>query len=201
MRIRLLLLSTTFLLFFIPLKAQEKAFSSFEFGLRGGVNVSGLAGTYQDSMNTQYKVGFHAGIFTKYSITEKLKIGMELLGTRKGFKSDVVDTFNRLLIFTQNYYQLEFPVMLEYQVFREGSVELGAAYAVNIYTEKVNFPQIRPYNEDYQDITGFIGFNYFLEEATTIGIRYSYGLNQIVETRSTNAVSSNFQILIKARLL
>lgn len=198
---QLLLVLATFL-FFTNSQAQKTVYKDLEFGLRGGINVSGLRGTLPDSIDANYKVGFQFGVYSKYYITDKLKVAVEVLLTRKGFKANVVDTFTLATrIYVENHYNIEFPLMLEYQIAKESSLEFGASYGLNFINDKVNFPGISPFEESANDITAILGLNYFVDEYTTLGFRYSYGLNPIIETFSQKGFSSNFQILIKSRLL
>lgn len=196
----LILLFSTFLIFNTS-QAQKTVYKDFEFGLRGGINISGLRGTFPDSMDANYKVGFQFGVYSRYHITDKLKTSFEVLFTRKGFKANVIDTFTlATLIYVENHYNIEFPLMLEYQLSKESSLELGASYGLNLINDKVNFPGFSPFSENSTDLTAIIGFNYFIDEITTLGFRYAYGLNPVIETASKEGYSSNFQILIKSRL-
>lgn len=191
----------TFLIFF-EAYSQRTVYETLNFGLKGGVNVSGLHGSYQDSLNTKYKVGLHFGLYTKYFISDDFSAGFELNFTRKGFKADVSDTATLgLFIYTHNYYQIEFPVFLEYRFAPKTSVELGASYALTVVNEKVNLPAIRPFEEDNSDITGFLGMYYDVDELTQLGFRYSYGINPIINTATKEAYSSNFQVIFRIRLL
>lgn len=173
-----------------------------EFGLRAGINVSGLHGNFRDSMDANHKVGFHFGVYSKYYISDKFKVGFELLLTRKGFKSEYLDTFTfATIIYVENHYNLEVPLVLEYEFDKDASIELGASYGLILVNNKVNFPGISPFTESANDITAFLGMNYFIDELTSVGFRYSYGLNPIIETFSQKGYSSNFQVIIKSRLL
>ncbi len=196
----LILLFSTFLLFNTS-QAQKRVYKDFEFGLRGGINVSGLRGSFPDSMDANYKVGFQFGVFSRYHISNKFITSFEILFTRKGFKANVLDTFTlATLIYVENHYNIEFPLMLEYRLSNESSLELGASYGLNLINDKVNFPGFNPFTENTADLSALIGFNYFIDEITTLGFRYNYGLNPIIETASKQGYSSNFQILIKSKL-
>lgn len=199
---KLLFAFATFLVFTSHSHAQKRVYEDFQFGLKGGINVSGIHGSYRDTLDLKYKIGFNFGVYGKYFITDKLRVGFEALMSRRGYKADVLDsaTFG-IFIFTHNLYQIEGPLFLEYQVSKLSSFELGAAYAMTFYNERVNFPGINPFEENAADITAFVGYNYAVDDLTSLGFRYNYGLNPIVETSTTAGFSSTFQVFFRTRLL
>ncbi len=178
---------------------QDPEKTKVDFGLKVGVNVGGIEGSYDDELNANYKVSLHGGFFLSYPLLrDRLSFQFEALFSGKGYKADVFDSLVRNSI-THNLFYLDLPFILNLELGSGWAVHAGFQYSILIFEEYVNFTterkdDLQVSNNDYGIVAGV---SYDVDKKNQIGIRYIYGLPDIMEYQnSTTAHSSLFQAYV-----
>ena len=169
--------------------STEKAENPVVFGLRGGMNISTMAG----DINVSSKIGFNAGLNVDFSIVESFGVQTGLLFTTKGWKEDDVKA---------NPMYLEIPILASYRYHFTDNLRwefnFGPYFA---YGVGGNYS----YDGDsYGDVFGDNGYKRFdaglaLGTGVTIskfyvGLQYEFGLANIVDSDHYSVKNSNFSI-------
>jgi hypothetical protein len=95
---------------FIKIKLGGSLIS--HFGIRAGMDISKLTGHYGGvSVNTDSKIGFHAGVVDQINFSENVPLFVEtgLMFEQKGFKVKEQDV-------TENSFYLQIPAVLGYSI-------------------------------------------------------------------------------------
>lgn len=79
------------LLGILVIHSLQAQFKGPNFGIKGGFNFSNIIKTDDDSFNTDYHTGFHAGVFVSIPIIDRLGFQPELLFSQKGYEADRFD--------------------------------------------------------------------------------------------------------------
>ena len=152
-----------------------------KFGAKAGLNMSNLTG----DANTDSKVGFFVGGFAEIKLTDKFAVQPELLYSALGAKDDN-DSYNL------NY--LLVPVMAKYFVTEQLSLEAGP---------QIGFLMSAKYDgEDIKDLFNStdLGFNfgagYDVTETINVGLRYSLGLSNVLDSDFADAKTSNIGLAV-----
>lgn len=158
-------------------------------GIKGGLNLSSLSTDGNDDSNL--KMGFHAGVFTKIPFTESLSIQPELLYSGKGIKinydeSTIAHGDSK---FNLNY--IDVPVKLILNLSEDFEFQLGPyfSYLVNANTEtEAEFFGGELDTEDELDRDHFNTFDYGLTagigfdlDPVIFGMNYNVGLKQVAK--------------------
>lgn len=102
------------LVFLLVVKAS---IAQVSYGIKGGLNFSNV---YSTSLNTNFKQGFHAGVYGKINLLI-LAVQPEILFSQRGYvEQNVKDV-------TLNY--IDIPVMLKIKVFPMLSIDAGPQFS------------------------------------------------------------------------
>jgi len=112
--------------------SNSKKKKKFQYGLKLGLNVSRIAGTYDifDGYSTWYysnysnKTGIHGGVFGEFRF-KKFSIQPELLYSRQGAKEKFLDYFT-------------IPIMAKYYFVEGLSIDLGPQIDIKNYNQLPN---------------------------------------------------------------
>lgn len=189
----------------VSLSAQEKTTSS-QFGIKSSVNMSSFNG--KDVNDNDYKVGFSAGVYGHFPLTDRFAVQPEVNFTRMGgkYKDEVVEAGNTT-VKTKNKTTLDYiqvPVMFQY--YPGGSrfnIEAGPQFGFNMYAS--NKDQIDTYanntvfteahTTDIKDnVKNFdfgvnFGLGYNVTDNINVGARYYMGLTKITENTNNGTAT------------
>ncbi len=178
-----LLLSALAICAFSFANAQEEEETStgidVTFGAKAGLNLANLA---EDFKRDAYAITFHAGGMAEISFCEKFAIQPELLFSIQEVMSD---QYNSMLSY------INLPVMAKYFVTEEISIEAGPQIGLLIPLESGD--------KDYLSSTDFglnLGAGYKMESGLNFGLRYNFGLSNIVDDGRTDAKNSIMQFSV-----
>ncbi|MGV0925228.1 porin family protein [Empedobacter tilapiae] len=184
----------------VSLSAQEKTTSS-QFGIKSSVNMSSFNG--KDVKDNDYKVGFSAGVYGHFPLTDRFAVQPEVNFTRMGGKhKDEVTEIGNTTVKSKNKTTLDYiqvPVMFQY--YPAGSrfnVEAGPQFGFNMYAS--NKKQISTYAnntvytteekfDEKDNVKNFdfgvnFGLGYNVTDNINVGARYYMGLTKISENTS-----------------
>ncbi|WP_334127059.1 porin family protein [Empedobacter brevis] len=181
----------------VSLSAQEKTTSS-QFGIKSSVNMSSFNG--KDVKDNDYKVGFSAGVYGHFPLTDQFAVQPEVNFTRMGgkYKDEVTEVGNATVKYknktTLDYIQV--PVMFKYYpAASRFNVEAGPQFGFNMYAS--NKKQISTYAnntvytteekfDEKDNVKNFdfgvnFGLGYNVTDNINVGARYYMGLTKISE--------------------
>ena len=183
----------------VSLSAQEKT-TTPQVGIKSSINMASFNG--KDVSNNDYKVGFSAGIYGHFPITEQFAVQPEVNFTRIGGKlKDEATTVGNTTIKTKNKTTLDYiqvPVMFKY--YPAGSrfnIEAGPQIGYNIYASNTasesiinntvitseRKTDIKDNVKDF-DFGANFGIGYNVTDNINVGARYYMGLTKISENGS-----------------
>jgi opacity protein-like surface antigen len=187
----------------VSLSAQEKTTSS-QFGIKSAANMSSFNG--KDVGDNDYKVGFSAGVYGHFPITDRFAIQPEVNFTRLGGreKTEVSNVANTTVKYnnktTLDYIQV--PVMFKfYPGASRFNIEAGPQVGFNIYGKNKEMVSTFANNTVYNDTQvtdvkdnvknfdfGFnFGLGYNLTDHLNVGARYYMGITKITENTNNGA--------------
>lgn len=179
-----------------------------KYGLKGGFNTSTFSGA--DSKGTNYKVGFTAGAFLNFGVTDNFSVQPEFLYSQKGAAiKDYSYASNNNNKFKSTLGYLDVPVMLRYNIGEDGKglfVELGPQGSFLLhqrsFVENGNGDEIsgtRNTNTDGLNkvIIGYAGgIGYQLTSGLGLNLRYTGDFAQVYKNATPNVHNSVFQFQV-----
>ncbi len=181
----------------VSLSAQEKTTSS-QFGIKSSVNMSSFNG--KDIKDNDYKVGFSAGVYGHFPLTDQFAVQPEVNFTRMGGKyKDEVTEVGNTTVKNKNKTTLDYiqvPVMFKYYpAASRFNVEAGPQFGFNMYASKKEQTSTYANNMVYttekkvdvkDDVKNFdfgvnFGLGYNVTDNINVGARYYMGLTKITE--------------------
>lgn len=106
--------------------AQAQTGGGLKFGIKGGANISNMiASDADEDFNTDYKAGFHAGIFTNIPLAGGLSFAPELLFSQKGYKTDGNSLIGGPYEYSVTTNFVELPILLNINAGSNFNVHLG----------------------------------------------------------------------------
>lgn len=163
------------LLVLIILLSGSQLKAQFSLGLKGGLNYCNIIDN-TDSENFDYRVegdfklSYHFGLTSNYSISNKWSIGTELLLSDKGFKSESG---------TVNFLYVNIPILANYSITEKLRIHAGPELGFRLsamgkgdgYSNDVSIF----FNKSF-DLGAAVGLDYLLTENFLITGRYIRGL-------------------------
>ena len=184
--------------------AQDPERTKVDFGIKGGVNITGIAGEYSRDIQTAYKISLHGGIFASAPIIrDKVGLQLEALFSAKGYKADVedTDTLNNATVrnsIVHNQFWLDVPLIVQFFPGSGWELHGGVQYSILLLEQYVNFAPSRKekITVSNTDFGILIGAAYKLDARNKVGARYIYGLDEIMNFDGSSAHSSLFQVYV-----
>ena len=68
-------------------KSSTASVGAVKFGVKAGVNLANIIKTGDNNFKTEFKPGFHAGIFVDIPVVDRLSFAPELVYSQKGYKT------------------------------------------------------------------------------------------------------------------
>lgn len=181
------------------------------FGAKAGLNLADLASS-EEEFEADSKIGFHLGGYAELSISDKFSIQPELIYSAQGAKSEFSeeDTFNGVTI-TYSYEDklklnyLNVPVLFKFKpsdMFYIGAgPQLGLLLsAKNEYESTATgggVTQSESGEDDVKDemksidLSFALGAGVELESGLNFGLRYNYGLSDVVDENEGDAIRNS----------
>ncbi len=183
----------------IPMFAQEKANGELSFGVKGGIGFNHFLGEIPVDFTPQLRIGFSAGVFVNYKLSDYFSLQPEILFARKGSNFKEFD-------FNWNGYEIsglsldmyiesnwiEIPVLLLYKINDNFSLFGGPYLGFYLNGTLVAEPSVSifaidlEYDIETDDLTlpdyGIvIGAKYNLTEKLAIQGRWEYGIRNLTD--------------------
>jgi hypothetical protein len=165
----------------------KASIAQFSYGVKGGLNFSNI---YSTKLNTNFKQGFHAGVYAKFNLII-LGIQPELLFSQRGYVEENVKDV------TLNY--IDIPVMLKLKILPMITLDLGPqfSYLVNSSTKGIgNVLTVQP---DFKNAETSAAFG-ASAQVWRIGAsaRYIVGLSEL--EKAITSKNQQFQVSLSLKL-
>ena len=169
-----LLIST--ILFFTSLIA----WSQVSVGPRLSLNFSNAIGG-ENSAGNKFKIGFSAGAFLKFQISDQVYFQPEMLYSTRGFKYVAGDT-----ILKHNLSYIDYPFLLGIQVGDNGFINFGPqiGYLINdkikgVLSTSSNLDSSNVYGYNTTEYALAFGGGYMFKFNLLVSVRGMYGLTKL----------------------
>jgi hypothetical protein len=185
-----LLVAAVFTIGFV--NAQDK--KDMSFGIKGGLNISSISNVEGDGVNSNSLVGFHAGFFGEFMITDKFTIQPEVVYSAQGVKLESGGDKGDLKV---DY--IIIPVMGRYYVAEAFSLELGPQIGFLVSAKAKSGGESIDVKSDLKstDISLDFGAGYDITRNLMLGARYNLGLTRVQKDKvpgESDSKNSVFQI-------
>lgn len=156
-------------------------------GVKGGLNYSNIVKTGDNNFKTEYKPGFHAGIFVEIPVVDRLSFAPEINYSQKGYKSSGSTLFGNDYTYTQTTNFIEIPILAKINAAPGFSIHLGPQVSFltsTTLTEKtgnnVNKKTIDDNNNNLRKslVGGVIGAAFNVGNNVDLSARYALDLQK-----------------------
>ena len=159
--------------------------AQFQFGAKGGLNVTSLGGS---AINDKWKslVSFNLGFYARLPLADRLSLQPELVYSAQGGKYDNPD-------YTRHLNYLNIPILLKYAVGNGFSIEtgpqVGFLLAAHDKADGNSFTRKSYFNT--ADFAWAVGVAYRIPETKWgIDARYNFGIANIQNSSVTGSTGS-----------
>jgi len=165
------------ILSFAVLMLSAAAFAQVNVGLKAGLNLANWGGDIKDEADSKNRMGFHAGAYLTFNLSDAISIQPEILYNSVGAK---IEDSDGDVDFATDYVSI--PVMLLYNVNETFNIQVGPQFGFLTKAEAKSDDA----SVDIKDLfTGTdlglnfgVGLNFGKLNATA---RYSLGLSNILD--------------------
>ncbi|AFD08419.1 porin family protein [Solitalea canadensis] len=182
-----------------------------KFGIRGGLNLSKVSsfsyktnnGTSEQAVSTEYKPGFHAGVYADIGINNLISIQPEIIYSQKGYRTNYSFLgVDRTTTVSYNYLDIPFMAKIKtgtgFNVFAGPAVSFLMDRKVKDSGDDGSFETgdgvIDEDNFRKADIGGVVGGEYDFGKFN-LGARYNFGLQKLDKNdASVKARNNNIQV-------
>jgi hypothetical protein len=174
------------------LSAQQEY---FEYGFKGGVNLSNFSGDVPSSVES--KASMNIGMYGLYKILPKLGIQAELLYSEQGFTNEFSrfdSTLNEDVEIDQvlRMQYINLPVLASYNVIEnlwlEGGIQVGYLVDAELEEERVTEGQAGQVNSETETIGSKDNYK-DLDLGLAGGLRYKLNRNFMIQARYTQSLN------------
>ncbi len=183
---KILLLVVSLFLGTVVMQSQQS-----KYGFRLGLNYSEI--DFEDNSSGLFvgdedaRIGFAAGFFATYFLSEKFSIQPEIQYSSQGEKTQVLNkesvnvpadqprSFDRL-----NYGVLQMPIFLNFHITHNLHISAGPQVGILIWEWE------RAGNYEIFQFSGIGGIGYYINDNLGVDLRASYGLTDVIKTNSTS---------------
>ena len=144
----------------------------FQFGLKGGVNISNFSGLNWENADTKARVGFLGGAFINFMLGDNFSITPEALFSSQGAKVSQAGNEQNLKV---SYVSV--PVLAKYRFNGGFYIEAGPQVSFKVNENTDNLP-IDAFARNL-DLAIDAGLGYHSDMGLGIGARYVAGLSKV----------------------
>lgn len=179
------------------MNAQEK-----NFGFVGGLNLANIRGDRTEFINNSWRLGYHFGVFSNFSLSDKIALEPRILFSSKGYNDEIdfgeFQSQNGELPLTQRHVKyanrnsyLSVPLLLKYKLVDNLSLDLGPEIAFLLYSKDVitkvdgegyfakgDVPQ-EGSGDFFLDYGAMAGVTFYFTSNTSIQLNYFHGLSNL----------------------
>ena len=172
---------------FIVLSFESYGQSAYQFGFKGGLNVSTLG---QQGAGYTAKLGYNLGFYSEKRFYQELGVQLELLLSLQGARSEAISDLKL------NYTYLTVPLIAKIYFIESASIEAGLQPGYLLRAVQVDDGDKYSIRDDVYsfDFSGVIGLNYS-KPYGSVGIRYVLGINNTTNASRSSDVKYKNKVL------
>ena len=152
-------------------------------GIKAGLNYSNIIKTGDDDFSTDFKAGFHAGLFVDIPLVDRLAFMPEVMYSQKGYKADGTSLLGGAYEYSLTSNFIDVPLLLKVNAAPGFSIHLGPQFSFLMSTTE-NFKQgsdayrttVREENDNLKKNI-FAGVAGIEISGESVGISARYGLD------------------------
>lgn len=171
----------------VLLLVVKASIAQVSYGIKGGLNYSNI---YSTNLNTNFKQGFHAGVYGKINLII-LAVQPEILFSQRGYVEENVKDV------TLNY--IDIPVMLKVKVFPMLSIDAGPQFSYLINEKIDGIGNILTVQPDFKnsEVSAAFGAS---AQVWRLGAsaRYIVGLSEL--EKAITSKNQQFQVSLSLKL-
>lgn len=160
--------------------------TTFDFGVRGGVNFSNIANESSSLDSPDSRTNFYAGLVAELPLHEVFSLQGEVFYSGQGFERNI-PVINQKVKYKADYIQV--PLLAKFYIVEGLSVAAGPQFGFKV-NEKIDYShtsaggEIKTDTLKNFDFQGTAGLEYKLDNGLFIQGRYSYGFSDLVKDNS-----------------
>lgn len=168
------------------------------FAIRSGLNYSIIKNLI---FNPEYKAGLTIGVASKFKVSRRSSLEVDLVYSSKGLRTDNSNTTS---LDKFNFKYLSIPIVYHIKAYRNANILLGieSSYLIGVnFRFNKQLINISRYYPNKFDLGPIVGIGYSITPRTHLDFRYVYGLNTLKRyvdgggvTHTINAANRVFQI-------
>lgn len=162
----------------------------FEYGLKGGLNISTLKNESSDFDIYSAKAGYHVGLYSSFFFSEHLGLRTELVYSLEGANFENSDEFVRIN-------RISVPLLFNYRFLEKVGVEVGPEFKLQTGFDS-NVPASRGNVESLYEKLDYgisLGVEFLPFEKIGIIVRNYFGLKYHSETFISEEIEGQFMSL------
>lgn len=155
--------------------------AQFKFGAKAGVNLSNI---YQESLDSNLRTSFHAGLITEIPMGERFYFSTEILYSSQGYLEKANEPpEDEAHNITTEFGYLQAPFLLKYRIIEGLNVQLGPQIGllVSAITRDNNQKQDNKYLYSDFEYGAVFGLGYKFYPRLFVQGRYNWGLGEIYD--------------------
>lgn len=193
--------------------AQEK-----NFGVIGGLNLANIRGDRTESINNSWRLAYHFGVFSNFSLSDKIALEPRILFSSKGYNNEIdfgefeymnpsaIPPSQRLVKYATRNSYLSIPMLFKYKLMNNLSLDLGPEIAFLLYSKDVvtkvdgegyftkgDVPQ-KSSGDFFLDYGAMAGVTFYFATNASVQLNYFHGLSNLdrkstlIESTENNSV-------------
>lgn len=182
-----------FILFIGILLLSQEALSQLTYGIKGGVNLSSIAGNSIE--NTDLRMGFHIGLLGRLELTNRFALQPEMQYSQRGFKRDVENIFPDFdpvirpstVELSSRFDYVDIPLIAQYKLTEgltvEAGPQLGFFLSESLKIDGDDIDDDRSGSDRFAlaEVGLLGGLGYYLESGIFFQARYVLGITSIFD--------------------
>ncbi|MEO6520780.1 MAG: porin family protein [Mucilaginibacter sp.] len=171
------------ILFAVGLLVAGAVNAQVKFGVKGGLDVSNIIKTNDPNFNTNYVIGFNAGVTLEIPLIGPLSVQPEVVYAQKGYKA-ILSTGD----FTQTRNFIDIPLLARLRLADNFAIVVGPQFSFatstkNVYSNGITVTQQTQYDNDRNNfrnsiVGGVAGLSIDLSKSVDFHARYALDLQK-----------------------
>lgn len=184
--------------------SSKASAGAVKFGIKAGGNFSNIVKTGDDNFKTEFKPGFHAGIFVDIPVVDRLSFAPELVYSQKGFKTTTTGLIGGTREYTTTTNFVDIPILAKINATPTFHITLGPQVSfltstkTKFETANSSYEQtVKADNENLKKslVGGVIGLGFDITNKVSINGRYALDLQKNNENGTSETPQYRNQVI------
>ena len=172
--------------FAIAAASAQSDKTSFDFGVRGGVNFANITNENSDFSSPDSRTNFYAGLVAELPLHDSFSLQGEVFYSGQGFERNI-PIIDEKVQYKADYIQV--PLLAKFYIVEGLSVAAGPQFGFKV-NEKIDYKpsddggEFDADNLKTFDLQGTAGLEYKFNNGLFLQGRYSYGFSDLIKDSS-----------------